>query len=383
MSDPMTRVTVQRSVALAVATLLLVGCGTKADPGANSDFGGSPDARADGRARRDGGGPASSEAGALGSGDAQGADGACAVVKKQAEHLPVDLVFAIDTSFSMDFDDKWTNLSAALEAFVWDPGSTGLDIGLQFFPLRETCVVSAYEDLAVPLAPRANVTTLVETAITGKRMAGGTPTVQVLQGLVAYLRANSTPGFKPVIVLATDGVPDSTCLYVPDGGTPNSLANAEAVASQAFLGSPSIPVFVIGVGSDLTALNALADAGGTGSATLVAVGPDAGDPEQEFLDALDRIRLETVPCEFSIPTGTSVDPDETNVDYTSGGGVTRTFVCVGDAPSCSQALDDGWYFDDATDPTEVILCSGACAVVKADPGAQIDVALGCPRINLK
>jgi hypothetical protein len=306
-------------------------------------------------------------------------DASCGTVKQKAQPLPVEILFGIDTSFSMDFESKWTSLSAALTSFVNDPASAGLDLGIQFFPLRETCDVAGYEALAVPVGPQSTVGPLISQAIAAKMMAGGTPTVQILEGLVAYLQANPPmAGVKPIIVLATDGIPDSTCLAVPDGGTTNSLANAEAVAAAAFGGSSSIPTFVIGVGSDLTALNGLAAAGGTGSATLVSVGADAGNPEQAFVNALNAIRQQALPCEFAIPSGTMLTPSETNVDYTPGTGATESLVYVASSSGCSMAPTNGWYFDNPTNPTQVVLCSGACNVVKADPNGEVSVVLGCP-----
>jgi hypothetical protein len=395
------QVRLRSSVSLAVALVAgMVACGSNGNNGGGggnngdgggdgSNHGGGP---GDGGARRDGGDAKARDGSGGGhdggivlmGGDATGpsGDAACGTVKKQAQQIPVDLVFGIDTSFSMDFENKWTSLSAALDSFVDDPASSGLNLGIQFFPLRDTCVVSAYEDLAVPLGPQATVAPAIRAAIEGKRMAGGTPTVQLLQGLVAYVQANAKPGIKPIIVLATDGVPDATCLSTPDGGTPNSLANAEMVAASAFGGTPSIPTFVIGVGSDLTALNALAAAGGTTSATLVNVANDAGNAEQAFIDALNAIRQQAVPCNFALPSG-SIDPTLTNVVYTPGTGPDQTFVYVGTAADCSKAPSDGWYFDNPTQPTQVILCSGACNVVKADPSAEVDVELGCPRQSLK
>jgi hypothetical protein len=309
--------------------------------------------------------------------------GGCATLKKQAHLAPVNLALGIDTSFSMDFESKWVNLSAALDAFVGDPASSGLNLGLQFFPLDDTCAVSAYEALAVPVGPRATVAPLIEHAIAAQRPAGGTPTVQLLEGLIATLRTNTDAGagVKPVIVLATDGVPDSTCLYAPDGGTPNSLANAEAIAKQAFSGTPSIPVFVIGVGSDLTALNGLAAAGGTGTATLVGV--DLATTEAAFVTALNTIREQSLPCNLTLPEGTTGDPTETNVAYAPGSGATQSFVYVGSAATCAMAPNNGWYFDDPNQPTEVILCPGACHAISADPEGTVDVVLGCPRADLK
>ena len=314
-------------------------------------------------------------------------DGACGSVTKQAGKLPVDLVLVIETSFSMQFDNKWSTLSAALEDFVTAPASAGLDFGIQFFPLRQLCEPAAYQALAVPVGPQPMVAPLIQSAINerltlptneGSGLFGATPTVQVLQGIIAYLQANAQPGHKPVIVMATDGVPDFSCIDTPDGGVANSLTNAEAIAAAAYAATPSIPIFIIGVGSDLTPLNALAAAGGTGSATLIAVGADAGNQEQGFINALNAIRQQSIPCDFTLPTGTTINAGTTNVTYTTGGGMVSNDVYVTSAAGCIMAPDNGWYFDNATAPTEVILCSGACAVVKGDPGAQINVVLGCP-----
>jgi len=380
-----------------VTLALLVGaCGSSSKTGSGNSDGGSSDEggssfHLDGghhdATKGDGAGGTGNDAQMLIVGDGGGGgplgDAACGTTREQAQKLPVDIVLGIDTSFSMDFESKWTNLSAAIDSFVSDPASAGLDLGIQFFPLHDTCDVSAYEALAVPVGPATTNAPLIMQAIAGTRPAGGTPTVQLLQGLVEYLTLNTTPGFKPVIVLATDGVPDSTCLAVPDGGTPNSLANAEAIAAAAFQGTPSIPIFVIGVGSDLTALNALAAAGGTGSATLIDVGADAGNSTQAFINALNAIRQQAIPCQFAIPAAAAVDPSLTNVEYTPSSGATQLFDYVGSAANCSSAPTTGWYFDNPMMPTQVILCSGACSVVKSDPGAQVNVVLGCPRTNAK
>jgi hypothetical protein len=291
----------------------------------------------------------------------------------------------------MQFDNKWTTLSAAVNSFVSDPASDGLDLGIQFFPLRELCVPAAYEALAVPVSEQTTSGPLITAALQARKnlptnegsgLFGGTPIVQVLQGIIAYLQTNVQPGHKPVIVLATDGIPDISCIDTPDGGTSNSLPNAEAIAAAALSGTPSIPLFVIGVGSDLTPLNGLAAAGGTTSATLVQVGADAGNQEQAFINALNAIRQQAVPCNFALPSG-AIDPGATNVTYTSGAGVTTNEVYVGNASGCSKDPSTGWYFDNPTDPKQVILCAGACNLAKSDPGASVDVVLGCPTMMIK
>jgi hypothetical protein len=313
--------------------------------------------------------------------DGGGSDGGgCASVSKRAEKVPLDMVIGLDTSFSMDFDDKWTNVKAALEAFVTNPAYADLGLGLQFFPIRQQCNASDYEMLAVDLAPAPMVSAAITQELEAQMMAGGTPTVPLLQGLIAYLQAHPNAGHKPVILLATDGVPDDTCVSPVDGETPNTLANATSIAAAAYAASPSISTFVIGVGSDLSALNAIAQAGGTGTATLVDTG---GNAQQQFLAALDAARRSAIPCNFSIPAGSDVDPTETNVEYAPASAPSLTFVFVGDSTGCSQAPSNGWYFDDPSAPTQVILCDAACDMVKADDLGQVNVVFGCPRIEVR
>jgi hypothetical protein len=314
-------------------------------------------------------------------GDDEGGEGGggCSSVSKRAEKIPLDMVIGLDTSFSMDFDDKWTNVKAALKSFVTNPSYADLGFGLQFFPIRKQCSVPDYQALAVDLAPGATVSAPISQALDDQMMAGGTPTVPLLQGLIAYLRAHPNPARKPVLLLATDGVPDDTCTSPVDGETPNTLANAISVAAAAFAGMPSISTFVIGVGSDLSALNGIAQAGGTGTATLVDTG---GNAQQQFLAALDAARKSAIPCDFAIPAG-NVDPAETNVEYVPGTGADLTFVFVGDSTGCSKAPDNGWYFDAPTKPTKVSLCQAACDTVKADDLGQVNVVFGCPRIEAR
>lgn len=304
---------------------------------------------------------------------------ACTTASKKAEKVPLDMVIGLDTSFSMDFDDKWTNVRAALKSFVKNPAYSDLGVGLQFFPIRKLCSVSDYAQPAVPLALQPQAAAPIAAALDAQQMADGTPMVPLLQGLSTYLKANAKPNRKPVIVLATDGVPDDTCLGSAGGALPNTLENAVAVATQAASANPPVSTFVIGVGGELTALDAIAKAGGTEKATLVDTG---GNTQLLFLQALDAIRKQAIPCDYTIPDGIE-DPTKTNVTYTPSSGGQQTFVFVGNADGCSKAPNNGWYFDDEKAPKKVVLCKAACEAVKSDDQGRVDVVFGCPRIEVR
>lgn len=85
-----------------------------------------------------------------------------------------------------------------------------------------------------------------------------------------------------------------------------------------------------------------------------------------------------VPCEFAIPPapdGLVFDRAEVNVVYTPGGGASPvTLPYVSDAAACAG---EGWYYDDAANPTRVLLCPSACSAVSADETGQVDIAFGC------
>jgi hypothetical protein len=66
----------------------------------------------------------------------------CAATTEQAKELPLDLYFMIDSSGSMNalvapMKSKWQSVAAAMTAFVQDPASAGIGVGLQYFPLTQ------------------------------------------------------------------------------------------------------------------------------------------------------------------------------------------------------------------------------------------------------
>ena len=138
--------------------------------------------------------------------------------------------------------------------------------------------------------------------------------------------------------------------------------------------------FVIGVGSSLDNLNKIAAAGGTTSAFLVDTG---GNVQQQFLDALNRIRGAALGCNYKIPAPTppaTADYTKVNVQYTPGGTSSpKIFPQVASKGQC-PASGDAWYYDNPASPTQIVLCDPSCNKVKADASGSFDVLLGCQTI---
>ncbi len=364
---------------LAVATFA-AGCGSNAvtgssfDSGFGSGGGSGRDATTDVR-------PA--ETGPLTHPDVAdvGVADACAATSAKASVSPLDMYMLLDRSGSMADNNAWTEEVQAIESFVYDVNSVGLGVGFQFLPLPALCDSQAYALPAVPITLLPGGQAQIVSALAVSRPFGGTPLVPALEGavLVAKQRQMAHPEREIVIVLSSDGLPDTSCSVVPDGGLTNTTNNAISVIQQAAGLVPPIHTFVIGVASE-PALDMLAAAGGTGKAIQVAAS-DAGTAaniEAPLIAALSQIRTNALPCEYSIPQATTgtIDFGQVNVTFTPMAGPAQPFYGVGGASACTTTSSD-WYYDNPTTPKHIELCPTACTAVKASTSGSVDVAYGC------
>jgi hypothetical protein len=359
---------------LSSAVFLAVGCGGA--PGSNYDVKG------------DSGFPVNGTLdGAIGSNSIgpQGTNSPCVSSAAHAALANANLVVMFDKSGSMGdpaegFDPsiKWTPVTAAMKAFFSDPKSAGVSASLQFFPqggdLASVCGY-AYGTPLVPMTALSTSTALVD-AINATMPAGGTPTLPALTGAVSYAQqvATADPQGKTVIVLVTDGDPGFGINGMfTTGCMNNDITHVAAVAMSALTGTPSIPTYVIGVGSDFTNLNAIASAGGTGKAMIVPVtNPTQTTPM--FEGALNTIRSAALPCQFTIPAppdGQQINPKTVNVVLQSSGG-TQTVLDF--SATCTNP--NGWHYNAATNPTAVQLCPTACTAAQGNP-MGVTIAFGC------
>lgn len=345
-----------------------------------------------------------------------GVGGGCTETKFVADPLPLDLLVMLDQSGSMLQDagngnTKWNTVKAALTAFVQARDSEGIGIGLQYFgipqPLvagcyQQTCTVDADceatgcgqcletsgvcqapyngdtdscegEDYAwaeVPIQPLPAVGPVIAGSLGMHAPGTNTPTEPALDGAIQYAKAwaNAHPDHIVAVIFATDGDP-SSCI--------TDLDYINSLAADGFNTAPSIQTFVIGVGPSLVALDGIAAAGGTTEAYLVDFDPMA---EEQFLDALNKIRKAAVPCIYDVPpppSGETLDFGAVNVEYTPGNGdPAEKFPYVGSVADC-PARGHGWYYDDPDRPTKILLCDGTCDLVQGDLQAAIEIVLGC------
>jgi hypothetical protein len=354
--------------------------GTKAGSGFESSSSGSTSggASSSGTGSSSGGG---SSSGVLGSSSSSGgpSDAACAEESALAQQQPLDMYIMLDQSGSMNQQNKWTNVTGALKSFFTQPSAAGIGVGLQYFGLGggpftpSSCNAADYAKPEVEIAALPGSANALTSSLGGHGPLTDTPTIAALQGAVDHAGAwaSAHAGHVTIAVLATDGDPSSSC--------DDNLADINAVAQKAATGTPKILTFVIGVGTSLTALNGIANAGGTNQAFIV---DPNGNTAQQFLDALNKIRGTALGCTYQIPVpkgGGQLDFNTVNVKYTPSGGQTVTIPKVADKASC-PASGEAWYYDNNAAPTQIILCDATCKEVAADSNAQVAVAVGCATV---
>ncbi len=314
----------------------------------------------------------------------------CASSTSSATLIPLDMYIMMDQSKSMNEatgtpnTDKWQAISQAVSAFVNDPKSAGIGVGIQYFGLKgsgggggfggggkDSCNAADYAKPEVAIAALPGNAAAIIASVGKHGPTTSTPTSPALQGAIDYAKtyAASHPGHTVVAVLATDGEP-TEC-------SPTDIPSIANIAAAGASGNPKVLTFVIGVGSSLSSLNAIAAGGGSKAAFVVDQG---GNVVQQFEAALKAIQGQAIGCAYAIPQptgGQTLDLNKLNVQTTIGG--VKTILTYDATAADCDLVAGGWYFDDPAAPTKIELCPATCSAVMAKADAAVDVVLGCAR----
>ena len=348
----------------------LVGCAEEARPPTSGGAGGS----GGGGASSGGGGAGGGNGGFTQGGGGTGGTPVCVSTSEKAEPTPLDIIFVIDWSQSMQ-GASWQGSTSALETFLTEPASAGISAGMVYFPtikpfFENTCDTQLYKVLDVPIAPLpGNAFSLVNSFPAD---AVGAPS-PLYAGLVGALQAataqqDANPTHKVIVVMASDGG-YNTCGYGIDaisGWARNALE---------YNGVRTYTIAVQAAQISFDNLEQIAIEGGTD------VVYDASDIS-EFSTKIAEIRAAALGCDFTIPappSGQDLVPDEVNFTYAPGG--SDTPITLPRADNLADCGDQpGWYYDNNLAPTKIIVCPASCTTIQNDTEAEVAVAFGCASI---
>jgi len=348
---------------------------------------------------------------------------ASAAMEAKREQLPVDIIWVVDNSSSMQ--PAVAEVQAGLNTFASLVGTKGLDYRVVLLSLRGKAPMTVGGKTRYPVcvpAPLAGGTECENSALfthAAVDIQSTQPLEQILGTLdqttgytegnarggepwAAALRANAT---KSIVMVTDDnsrfpGVsfegfpggdnPYTGGLVLPPGILHPSRGGAwkDYVFSGLYgwgtLVDPSIRCTYpdsskpTASGSEYTAL--IQKTGGVRAKIC-----DGSAAWATFFDdvATAVVKTARVACELDLPTAEAgtVDPSLVNVRVTDGVKPALTVPRVTGEPACAGL--DGWYYDAPTSPTKVILCPKSCEGAQSHGGTKlpkVEVLLGCAAI---
>jgi hypothetical protein len=317
-------------------------------------------------------------------GGAGGGGGVCVGVTAKAPALGLDLYIMMDRSDSMlsptATGSRWQDVELAVEEFLATPDAAAIRMGIQFFNLdggyNDTldCDPANYAKPAIEIGDLGTTGPQMAAAIGAIQPGGLTPSVPALVGAIEHARtwaAGNPPTRATAVLLVTDGFA-TQCADLSD----QSLRDA-ALAGMA--NDPPIRTYVIGVsvGAGKFRLDDIAANGGTGQAYLT----DDTDLTGGLVAALRNITSSPLKCEYQMPESPhpleKVNPALVQVVHTLANDVQEEIPYATTRGGCSPTYG-GWYYDDPTAPTKLIMCPCTCASFGA---GQLDILVGCSPIG--
>ena len=335
------------------------------------------------------------DAGAFGGSDS----GVCGGDLVEAQPRQVHLIVVLDRSESMlkswGEPTRWSVMRDALGAAL-DTVKDQMSIGLQLFPVDSHCGTSSETELTVGVAAGTSTVPMIEAALGAAEPGGATPTADALERALAYFSTGAGKDLEgdKYVLLATDGGPncnqtpemscaETTCTTNMDqdcpAGVPNCCVGAASDAcldDQRSIGrvealqTAGISTFVVGIPGTAAygaVLDALAVAGGTAVGQSSPRYFEVADASAlaATLSGITRTLVRT--CHFAL---TSVPPDRSKVNV---------FI---DGEVLPKLGDDGWDFDNATNPPTIVIKGQTCSEVESRGAESVQIEFGCPTVEI-
>jgi hypothetical protein len=347
----------------------------------------------------------------------------CGWESQEAQYLQTNFLLVVDRSASMlaplpgQTRSKWQVMHEALGSLLevlLNLQQTRDWCGLELFPSSASsepiplacggpaarcCELPEHSEINIALGPDAQTIPLVIDALATTSPSGATPTARALARAHDYLTigAGAAVEGNKYVLLATDGGPNcnetlgcdvSTCTLSLDpsegcqnsdpdccASTPGGCLDDQATAEQiARLASSGIGTIVIGVPDNELYTNTLEQLALSSSLQREGDTPYydlSVEGESEALSDLFR-PITNVDCSCAVPSEQLP---------TNPAAVQVAIDCSVIPPGEPDGEGDRWFFNNAEDPTAIVLGGSLCDRV-CDYGVErIDVIFACPDSN--
>jgi|GEM_PF-1494363 len=300
----------------------------------------------------------------------------------ETRSAPVDIIFVIDNSGSMD--EEAAQVQMRLNGFVSAIGGAGID-DYHVVMLTQFGFVSVPDPLGSDPTRYRFVDTNVQSTDSFERLLEQFPTFSDFLRPEAVTHAVFvTDDESRMSAAAFQGSFESAlghrfvghAIASPPGST-HILCPFPGVCFPGLMNGCTGPG---GAAADNGAMYwALAEATGGTQLSICAE-----DWATLFTQLLTVVAIPTsIPCSFIIPAppdGSMFDPNLTNVVYTPAGGEAMTIPRAASGDCTGAGVR--WIYDNPSAPTEILLCNEACDLVDGDATGAVSIELGCEGIIL-
>ncbi len=381
----------RRRLSLLVAFASLVGVAAVAACGGSGsrsgfDEGQGGDGGGNGSSGSSGSSGGGDDSGSLLGSDATSGDGSttCAATTTTAQKAQVDIIFVIDDSGSMTAE--MTQIKTNVNTFAGKIGKSGLDYRVIFVVRRGTSGNTICVPPPLALANCAdNPPTFYH--VNQDVQSDDSLTLALSTYDSAWKNYVRMDAYKVFVEVSDDnagiyGSPVKAAQFDPQllakapAGMFGTAAKRKYIFNSivgwttgtALISGPKCST-AVNNGSEYQTLSQL-----TGGIVDSVCNTDYSG----VLDNIAKGLVTRLGCEFALPKsdGGTIDPTKVVVQFTPSGGPAKTLTQVTDASKCG-AITDGWYYDDNTSPTKILLCPTTCSTVGADQSGTISVLLGC------
>jgi hypothetical protein len=304
-------------------------------------------------------------------------DSACAQtsVEGKLDVAPADIIFVVDTSGSMDQEQQWTQQQ--MPNLVNTITASGIDAHLILIANNEMCIPAPIGSGACGGADSKPPNYLHVVQGVGSNDALN-KIISTFPQWQAMLRPNSVKSF--VVVSdddATDGPYNSAAAFTNGVNALNPALIKPGwkfhgiVASKGPFSSPCGPFPPLSAAEGKVYKDLINQTGGV-----------FGDLcQQNFGPVFTQLATSVVNsaplgCEIPMPTTDAglINPNQVKLELTLPPNAPQILNNVGSLAGCGSG---GWYYDNPSAPTQLILCPETCSVANSVSNPKVNVLLGC------
>lgn len=303
----------------------------------------------------------------------------CAEVKVDAENIktPADIIFVIDNSGSMGFEEG--EVQKNMNKFSNQIIASGIDVHVVLISNYNICIDAPLGSGGCP-----NLDTKLPQFLHVDHGVSSNNALQLLLDLKPQWEASMRPdALKHVIVVSDDNSDLSAGSFHasfqalgPEYTNYKFHAIVGLLDPNSFLECAQDPTCCLLIAEDGSQYISLA--GLTGG----VVGPLCDNGKQDFTGLFNTLSTEVVSgakieCEWLIPEpmGQDIDFNKVNVDYNDGVSPPQAIPKVDGMAACGAL--EAWYYDDPGNPTKIYACPTLCAKIQGNVMASVDVKFGC------